>query len=118
MSTTRRTFMTGLSFVLSFVRIPSVSAWGAMNMPEDDYVYEPPIEYLEVGECGDMLGGPASEPGWYLHPACMIGCCASEGPFPSKRTALEADRRRWAEVAKSSRGQNDANDEQPEDLLF
>jgi hypothetical protein len=73
------------------------------NDNEDDA----PIEYLEVGEREDMVGGPATEAGWYLHPECMIGCCASEGPFPTKAAALEADRIRWKEIANSPKSDSD-----------
>ncbi len=83
-----------------------------MNMADDDfddYQDDAPIEYLEVGEREDMVGGPASVAGWFLHPECMIGCCASEGPFPTKKAALEADRIRWEEIAESfgSKNEND-----------
>ena len=74
--------------------------------PEDafnDYDFEPPIEYLEIGECEDMLGGPAKVAGYYLHPECIIGCCHSKGPFPTKEAALEADRIRWEEIAKATK---------------
>ena len=54
--------------------------------------FPPFIEYLEIGECADMLGGPATRPGWYLHPECMVGCCESAGPFPTKAAAVETDR--------------------------
>jgi hypothetical protein len=84
-----------------------------MNMPEDefdDYEDDAPIEYLEVGEREEMLGGPAIEPGFYLHPLCSIGCCKSEGPFPTKEAALEADRIRWEEIVKSPKSKNDMED--------
>ena len=74
-------------------------------MPEDrfdDYEDDAPIEYLEVGECEEMLGGPVTEPGWYLHPECMIGCCPSKGPFPSREAAVTADRLRWEEIAREA----------------
>jgi hypothetical protein len=76
-----------------------------VEMPEDrfdDHEDDAPIEYLEVGECEERLGGPATEAGWYLHPECMIGCCPSKGPFPSREAALEADRIRWDRIAKSA----------------
>ncbi len=73
----------------------------------DDYEDDAPIQYLEVGEREDMLGGPATEAGWYLHPECMIGCCKSDGPFPTKAAALEADRIRWEEIIRSLRSKND-----------
>ena len=98
MTISRRIFMYGLAAVLSVISIPGVSASEEMEMPEDefdDYEYEPPIEYLEVGERWEMLGGPATEPGWYLHPECWIGCCKSKGPFQSREDALEADRIIW-----------------------
>ncbi len=72
-----------------------------------DFEDDAPIQYLEVGERDDMLGGPATEAGWYLHPECMIGCCETKGPFSSKEAALEADRIRWDEIAKSIRSKND-----------
>ena len=81
-----------------------------MEVPEerfDDHEDAAHIEYLEVGEREEMLGGPATEPGWYLHPECMIGCCHSQGPFPSREAALEADRIRWDEIAKNMRSGND-----------
>ena len=101
MTISRRIFMYGLAAVLSVISIPGVSASEEMEMPEDefnDYEYEPPIEYLEVGERWEMLGGPATEPGWYLHPECWIGCGKSKGPFHSRESALEADRIRWDET--------------------
>jgi len=73
-------------------------------MPEFEYdetEMDPPIEFLEVGELEEMLGGPATERGWYLHPVCRIGCCASDGPFQSREAAVAADRRRWEDIAKS-----------------
>ena len=79
-------------------------------MSEDkftDFEDDAPIEYLEVAECEEMLGGPVTEAGFYLHPLCSIGCCKSEGPFPTKAAALEADRIRWDEIAKSIRSKND-----------
>jgi hypothetical protein len=90
-----------------------------LEMPEDrfdDHEDDVPIEYLEVGECEEMLGGPATEPGWYLHPMCMIGCCASQGPFPSREAALEADRIRWDRIAKSARSRNDMERDTEESL--
>ena len=99
MNITRRIFTTGLAAILSAFRIPNVSAQEAVSIPDDDFD-DAPIQYLEVGEREDMLGGPATEAGWYLHPECMIGCCKSEGPFPTKAAALEADRIRWEEIAK------------------
>jgi hypothetical protein len=80
----------------------------------NDYEDDAPIEYLEVGEREDMVGGPATEAGWYLHPECMIGCCKSDGPFPTKEAALEADRIRWEEIAKNFRSKNDMKDGQKE----
>ena len=76
----------------------------------DDFKDDAPIQYLEVGEREDMLGGPATEAGWYLHPECMVGCCKSKGPFPTKAAALVADRIRWEEIAKSSKSKNDIED--------
>jgi hypothetical protein len=109
MFTTRRIFMTGLAAVLSVIRIPGVSARAAIEMPEDefnDYENDAPIEYLEVGEREDMLGGPATEAGWYLHPTCMVGCCETKGPFSSRENALEADRIFWDEMAKRRRSKS------------
>jgi hypothetical protein len=107
MSITRRIFMSGVAAMLSVIRIPGALAREVVQTQKDDlddYEYCAPIEYLEVGEREDMLGGPATEPGWYLHPECWIGCCKTEGPFPNKEAALEADRIRWERIAKSSRG--------------
>lgn len=104
MSITRRTFVSGLVSMLTAIRIPGVSASKEVDMPEDKF--GPFIEYLEVGECKDMLGGPATTRGWYLHPVCMIGCCISEGPFPSKEAALEVDRIRWESIAEISRNES------------
>jgi len=72
-----------------------------------DYEDDAPIEYLEVAECEEMLGGPVTEAGFYLHPLCSIGCCKSEGPFPTREAALEADRIRWDKIAKSLKSGND-----------
>ena len=106
MSITRRIFMTGLAAVLSVFRIPCVSASNkvpALELEIDDYEYVPPlIEYLEVGEYEEMRGGPATEPGWYLHPECGIGCCNSDGPFPNREAALEADRIRSESISRAS----------------
>jgi hypothetical protein len=74
------------------------------NAPQDtvnDYDNGPFIEYLKAGERPEMLGGPAIEPGWYLHPECMMGCCESDGPFPSRDAALDADRARWDKIRES-----------------
>ena len=68
--------------------------------------HDAPIEYLEVGEREDMLGGPATEAGWFLHPECMRGCCASEGPFPTREAALEVDRMRWVRIARNSQSRS------------
>jgi len=121
MSITRRIFITVLAAVLPIIRISGVSALEVTAVREDDlddYEEGPPIEYLEIGECEEMLGGPATEPGWYLHPVCMIGCCETEGPFPSEQAALEADRIRWDKIAKDSRRRTEAKDEPIEDLFF
>jgi hypothetical protein len=102
---TRRVFVTGLAALLSVIRIPGVLASEKVDAPEfeyDEHEFEPFIEYLEVSECEDMLGGPATAPGWYLHPVCMIGCCDSQGPFPSREAAVAADRIRWERIAKSA----------------
>jgi hypothetical protein len=120
-SATRRVFLRGLAALLALVPIPVLSAWQSDIEIEDDlddYVYVPPVEYLEVGECEDMLGGPAIEAGWYLHPPCMIGCCRSEGPFPTKEAALEADRIRWKQIAERARSQTTAEADQLEGLVF
>jgi hypothetical protein len=73
----------------------------------DDYDDGVFIEYLEVGDRPEMLGGPATEPGWYLHPVCMMGCCVSDGPFPSRKAAKEADRDRSSKITGRTRGNND-----------
>ncbi len=72
-----------------------------------DHEDDAPIEYLEVAECEEMLGGPVTEAGFYLHPLCSIGCCKSEGPFPTREAALEADSIRWEEIAESLRNRKD-----------
>jgi hypothetical protein len=102
----RRIFVAGLAAVISVFRIPDGLAEEPKGTSEnefDDYDFEPPIEYLKIGECEDMLGGPAKEAGYYLHPECMIGCCHSKGPFPTKEVALEADRIHWEEIAKATK---------------
>ncbi len=109
MNITRRIFTTGLAAVLSVFRITGVSAREAINIPDDDFD-DAPIQYLEVGEREDMLGGPAKEAGWFLHPECMIGCCKSEGPFPTKAAALEADHIRWEQIAESLRSKDYTDD--------
>ena len=106
MNITRRVLMTGLAAALSVIRFPAALATENLDFPEDafdDNDCLPYIEYLEVGEGSEMLGGPATTPGWYLHPDCMIGCCASLGPFASREAAEEADRLRWEEIARDSR---------------
>jgi hypothetical protein len=117
MSMTRRIFMAGLAAVLSVIRIPGVSASKKVIIGENVYEesdFDPYIEYLEVGERGEMLGGPATEAGWYLHPDCMIGCCKSKGPFPSKEDALEANRISWIETREAmKRWKAPANDDIP-----
>jgi hypothetical protein len=121
MSITRRIFVTGLAAVLAVFRLPDVLASEKVNTPNDeydDYDFDAPIEYLEVGECEDMLGGPATEPGWYLHPECMIGCCDSQGPFPSREAAVAADRIRWEEIANSPRSGTDMELDTEETLFF
>jgi hypothetical protein len=102
----RRIFVAGLAAVMSAFSIPNVSATKPTGTSEnefDDYYFEPQIEYLEIGECEDMLGGPAEEAGYYLHPECMMGCCHSKGPFLTKEAALEQDRIRWAEITKAEK---------------
>ena len=84
----------------------------------DDHEDDAPIEYLEVGECEEMLGGPATEAGWYLHPMCMIGCCDSQGPFPSREAAVEADRIRLDEIAKSKKNGKVGEHDTEETLFF
>jgi hypothetical protein len=115
MAFTRRIFMTGLAAVLSVIRIPGVSASKKVIVGEnvyDESDFEPYIEYLEVGEGWEMLGGSATEAGWYLHPDCMIGCCKSKGPFPSREDALEANRISWIETREAmKRWKAPANDE-------
>ena len=101
---TRRILITGLAAALSVIHLPAAIATENMDLPEDAFDDDdclPFIEYLEVGEGSEMLGGPATKPGWYLHPECMIGCCASLGPFSSREAAEEADRLRWERIAKS-----------------
>ena len=103
MSFTRRFFMAGLAAVLSVLRVPGISASETVDTPEfeyDEHEFRPFIDYLDVGEGEEMLGGAATESGWYLHPDCMIGCCASEGPFQSMEAAVAAHRRRWEGIAK------------------
>ena len=102
--------MAGLAAALSLVRVPGVSALENADELEEDYDtnFGPYIEYLDIGDCEDMLGGPAIQAGWYLHPECMIGCCKSEGPFQIREAALEADRIRWEDITKNSRSRNDA----------
>jgi hypothetical protein len=121
LSIARRVFVTGLAAALSVFRIPGVLASEKVDAPEfeyDEYEYEPFIEYLEVGECEDMLGGPVTEAGWYLHPVCMIGCCNSDGPFPSREAAVAADRVRLDRIAKSARSGNDMELDTEETLYF
>ena len=121
MNISRRYLMTGLAATLSVLRIPGVSALEETYRIEDefdDYEYRPYIEYLEVGERDEMLGGPATEPGWYLHPACIVGCCVSKGPFAIKEAAEEADRIFWAEIAKNSRNRKKGRREMEEILPF
>ena len=118
---TRRVFVTGLAALLSVIRIPGVLASEKVDAPEfeyDEYELEPFIEYLEVGECEDMLGGPATEPGWYLHPECMIGCCSSDGPYPSREAAVEADRIRWDRIVKNRRSGIGRERDKEETLFF
>ena len=121
MSITRRIFVTGLAAALSVFHIPGVFASEKVDAPEfeyDEHEFEPFIEYLEVGEREEMLGGPATEPGWYLHPVCMIGCCDSQGPFPSREAAVEADRIRWDRIAKSARSGKGRERDKEETLFF
>jgi hypothetical protein len=106
MSIPRRTFISGLAAVLSVFRNSGVSAREAMETLKnefDDHKYDPPIEYLEVGEGEEMLGVSASEPGWYLHSMFVAGYRKSEGPFQSREAAWEADRIRWGEIVKIAR---------------
>jgi hypothetical protein len=114
---TRRLLITWLAAVLAAVRIPSVSAQAETDVPEDDFD-DHEIHYLEVGECEDMLGGPATEAGWYLHPVCMIGCCQSKGPFPSREAAREANRIRYKKLAENARSRNLEDRATEEDLYF
>jgi hypothetical protein len=118
-SSTRRIFMRGLTTLLALVTIPGLPAWQLEAELEDDFddcEYVSPIEYLEVGECEEMLGGPAREPGWYLHPTCMIGCCKTEGPFPTRDAALEADSIRWKQIAENSKRRTKREEGGPEDV--
>jgi len=105
MTISRRIFMYGLAAVLSVISIPGVSASEDMDIPEDEFddnEYEPTIYYLEVGECEEMWGGPATEPGWYIHPMCnAVGCCRPWGPFHTREAAVEADRISYVEAAQS-----------------
>ncbi len=73
----------------------------------DNHEDNAPIEYLEIGERKEMLGGPATEAGWYLHPRCMIGCCKSDGPFSSEEAALEVDRIIWERIARNSQSRSE-----------
>ena len=113
---TRRTLMVGLA-VLSAFRIPGLAAKQEPDFPEDDFD-DAPIQYLEVGECPEMLGGPATEPGWFLHPECMIGCCPSLGPLPTKEAAIEADRLRWERITEGLRKRRKEKREKEEILPF
>jgi hypothetical protein len=102
----RRIFVAGVAAIMSAFRIPDGLAKEPKETSEnefDDNNFGPPIEYLETGEGEDMLGGSAKVAGYYLHPECMIGCCHSKGPFPTKEAALEADRIRWEEIAKATK---------------
>lgn len=100
MYVTRRIFTTGLAAMLSVICIPGVSASEKVDTPKVivPYDYVPFIEYLEVGEREEMLNGPATAAGWYLHPSCMMGCCNSDGPFQSREAALN----RLEEILKSA----------------
>jgi hypothetical protein len=96
----------GLATVISVFRITDdlvVEPKRTSVKELDDNNFGPPIEYLETGEGEDMLGGSAKVAGYYLHPECMIGCCHSKGPFPTKEAALEADHIRWAEITKAEK---------------
>jgi hypothetical protein len=117
MSLSRRALLAWLAAALAAVRFPGVSAQAETDMDEDGFD-DHEIQYLEVGECEDMLGGPAAEPGWYLHPVCMIGCCPSRGPFPSRAAAQEADRIRYKEIAESARSRSPEDRAAEKDLFF
>ena len=80
--------------------------------------FPPFIEYLGVGDRPEMLGGPAAEAGWYLHPECMMGCCNSEGPFRTLASAVEEDRvlREQFREGMKSRGRSTPSSEY--DYLF
>jgi len=58
------------------------------------------IGYLVVGEGPDMLGGPATSEGWYVHPPCMVGCCASLGPYQTLELAIVTARKLEEKVMK------------------
>ena len=105
MITTRRLFMSGLTAVLSIAPISSLFARqrgeelevtevkvNCYGQTLEEVIHEiwtesVPVEYLKVGECSDMFGGPAEMPGWYIHPNCMIGCCPSRGPYSCQEEA-------------------------------
>ena len=121
MSLTRRVLITWLAAALAAVRIPGVLALEKLDLPEDGFDDDddgPFIEYLEVGEREEMLGGPAIEPGWYLHPVCMMGCCETKGPFPSREAALEANRILWEKFARSSQSAKIEERDAEENLYF
>jgi len=62
------------------------------------------VAYHDIGECPDMLGGPAKKSGWYIHPDCMVGCCPSEGPYSSREEAEYLYRLKWDKSARKSLG--------------
>jgi hypothetical protein len=105
---------------LPIINIPGVLARNTMEMPEnvvDDDEDGPPIGCLDIGEGEEMLWGPAIEAGWYLHPACMAGCCHSTGPFLSWEAAAEADRIRMKEFAEKA-NRNRTGDDEKETRFF
>lgn len=121
MTITRRIFMSGLAALLPGATITTPSSQHLDEGPEakevkvnadgqtmeeiiDNLKAEPVylVEYLEVGECEEMMGGPAKKSGWYLHPGCMIGCCPSKGPYACQEDAEEVFRLTWECIVRES----------------
>jgi hypothetical protein len=114
MTITRRVFMTGLAAMLSVAPAASlfsrqrdeelekseakVNANGQTLEEAIHAIWTEPVNlvaYHDIGECPDMLGGPAKKSGWYIHPDCMVGCCPSEGPYSSREEAEKLYRSKW-----------------------